>query len=76
MRVRASVAIKGIDFRCIIEKMKVPNGNGGGHPGAICFKLERSYIQDIHNYVASLISCVESLIEKKQDKYPKYERAN
>ena len=68
VRVRASVAIKGIDFRCIIEKMKVPNGNGGGHPGAICFKLERSYIQDIHNYVASLISCVESLIEKKQDK--------
>ena len=61
-RVRASEKIRGVDFRGLIEEMEVPEGNGGGHPGAICFKVERSLIQDIREYTQKLIAAVKGKI--------------
>ena len=60
-RVRASENLRGIDFRSLIDIMEVPDGNGGGHPGAICFKVEKHLISDIKEYVASLIFNVENI---------------
>ena len=61
-RVRASKQIKGIDFRVLVEEMEVPEGNGGGHPGAICFKVERALINDINEYTKKLIEAVKEKI--------------
>lgn len=63
-RVRASQAIKGTDFRPLIEELEVPEGNGGGHPGAICFKVERALINDINEYTKKLIEAVKGKIRK------------
>lgn len=67
-RVRAGEAIKGIDFRQVIEDLKVPLGNGGGHPGAICFKVEKKDIANLDEYVRLLIYEVQSLISIQQEK--------
>ena len=67
-RVRAGEAIKGIDFRQVIEDLKVPLGNGGGHPGAICFKVEKADIANLDEYVRLLIYEVQSLISIQQEK--------
>jgi len=67
-RVRAGEAIKGIDFRQVIEDLKVPLGNGGGHPGAICFKVEKKDITNLDEYVRLLIYEVQSLISIQQKK--------
>lgn len=67
-RVRAGENLKGIDFRCLVDIMKVPEGNGGGHPGAICFKIEKHLISDIKEYLASLVSNVEKIIEEYKAK--------
>ena len=61
-RVRASESIRGIDFRSLIEEMEVPEGNGGGHAGAICFKVDRALITDINEYTKKLIAKVEKKI--------------
>ena len=65
-RVRAGEVIKGIDFRQVIEDMKVPLGNGGGHPGAICFKIEKKEIDDLNSYVKHLVDNVLHLISINQ----------
>lgn len=65
-RVRAGEVIKGIDFRQVIEDLKVPLGNGGGHPGAICFKVEKKKIIDLNTYVKLLVDDVKFLISTKQ----------
>lgn len=66
-RVRAGEAIKGIDFRQVIEDLKVPLGNGGGHPGAICFKIEKKEIDNLNSYVKLLIDDVKRLISIRQE---------
>ena len=63
-RVRAGEVIKGIDFRQVIEDMKVPLGNGGGHPGAICFKIEKNTITSLGDYVMQLLENVNRIISK------------
>ncbi|MGP1438477.1 MAG: DHH family phosphoesterase [Treponema sp.] len=66
-RVRAGEIIKGIDFRQVIEDMKVPEGNGGGHPGAICFKVEKRMIANINDYTKKLMEDVLKIIKTKQN---------
>ena len=75
-RVRAGEQIKGIDFRCIIEDLKLPLGNGGGHPGAICFKVDKKDITNLDDYIKFLIDDVLHLISIKQEKplYENYEQ--
>ncbi len=63
-RVRAGESIKGTDFRPIIEDMQVPEGNGGGHAGAICFKVERRLIPNLDEYIDKLSSHVKRIIEE------------
>ena len=63
-RVRASEAIKGVDFRSIIEEIGVPDGNGGGHAGAVCFKVDRRFIDSLDEYVCRLFLAVERIIQK------------
>jgi hypothetical protein len=64
-RVRAGEAVKGIDFRQVIEDLKVPLGNGGGHPGAVCFKIEKEKIADLDEYVRNILEDVNHLISIK-----------
>lgn len=65
-RVRAGESIKGIDFRQVIDDLDVPLGNGGGHPGAICFKVEKNKITNLDSYVQKLIDDVLHIISLQQ----------
>ena len=67
-RVRAGEVIKGVDFRQVIEDMKVPLGNGGGHPGAICFKVEKKEITNLDEYLSHLLEDVKRIILMRQKK--------
>lgn len=59
-RVRRSKNFKNFDVRKIIQIFGIENG--GGHEGAIGFRIARDEIKDIDKYVDSLISGIEKEI--------------
>lgn len=61
-RIRASEKIKGIDFRPILTKFNITDG--GGHPGAIGFRIEKKSITDFVSYVNGIICEVEKLVNE------------
>ena len=50
----------------MIDDLDVPLGNGGGHPGAICFKVEKNKIANLDSYVQKLIDDVLHIISLQQ----------
>jgi nanoRNase/pAp phosphatase (c-di-AMP/oligoRNAs hydrolase) len=60
-RVRRSQQFKGFDLRRILEIFSIENG--GGHEGAIGFRLPRSRVGDLEGYVAHLIDGIEAALE-------------
>jgi nanoRNase/pAp phosphatase (c-di-AMP/oligoRNAs hydrolase) len=60
-RVRRSHQFKGFDLRRILEIFSIENG--GGHQGAIGFRLPRSKVGDLEGYVAHLIDGIEAALE-------------
>lgn len=56
-RIRRSQVFKEIDLREILKKFKIKNG--GGHAGAIGFRIEKNKIQNIHKYAKNLIKTIE-----------------
>ncbi|MDZ7794508.1 MAG: diguanylate cyclase [Spirochaetia bacterium] len=61
-RVRRSEVYKDIDLRTILSTFSIENG--GGHPGAIGFRVPEKDIPDISHYSLELIRGIEKLIEK------------
>ncbi len=61
-RVRRSHLYTALDLRVIIDKFSIKNG--GGHPGAIGFRIPQKDIKDIYGYVSMLIKGMEKLIEQ------------
>ena len=60
-RMRRSQAFQGLDLREILDYFKLKNG--GGHPGAIGFRIPRNEISSIQNYTKNLITGTEVLIQ-------------
>lgn len=60
-RVRRSHRFKGFDLRRILEIFSIENG--GGHEGAIGFRLPREAVGDFQGYVAHLIDGIEAGLE-------------
>lgn len=60
-RMRRSQSFKSLDLRKVIDHFSIENG--GGHPGAIGFRIDRDLIENIDEYVTLLISGTETLIE-------------
>jgi len=61
-RMRRSQGFKNLDLRKIIDHFSIENG--GGHPGAIGFRIDRDLIENIDEYVNLLISGTEALIKE------------
>ena len=58
-RIRVSEAARGIDLHPILSHFKITDG--GGHPGAIAFRLPREFGRSLH----SLIADIETFIKQK-----------
>jgi len=61
-RMRRSQSFKKLDLRKVIAHFSIENG--GGHPGAIGFRIDRDLIENIDEYVNLLISGTEALIKE------------
>jgi nanoRNase/pAp phosphatase (c-di-AMP/oligoRNAs hydrolase) len=61
-RVRRSELYKDLDLRTILSTFSIENG--GGHPGAIGFRIPEKDITDISGYSLELIRGIEKLIGK------------
>ena len=60
-RVRRSQAYSLLDLRRILDKFGIENG--GGHPGAIGFRIPQSQIPDPEGFVRELIAGIEDLMK-------------
>jgi nanoRNase/pAp phosphatase (c-di-AMP/oligoRNAs hydrolase) len=60
-RLRRSHQYKAIDLRTVLKSFSI--SNGGGHEGAIGFRVPKSEIDDLEDYVASLIRGIEDMTE-------------
>ncbi len=61
-RMRRSQKYRKLDLRMVIEKLKIENG--GGHPGAVGFRVDRNKIANIEEYADLIILETEELIKK------------
>lgn len=63
-RIRASERIKGIDFRTVLRKFNITDG--GGHPGAVGFRIGKKSISGFHNYVNTIIEEIEKMVSQME----------
>jgi len=68
-RLRRSAKYTKLDLRKVITKLDIKNG--GGHPGAIGFRLNKSDIKDISAYVEKLLDQVQELIAEAESESSK-----
>ncbi len=59
-RVRRSSMYKKFDLRAILTLFSIPNG--GGHEGAIAFRIPRAKVPDFPRYVEKLVSGIEAAL--------------
>lgn len=59
-RARRSKSFTAVDLRDLIDKLGVTNG--GGHQGAIGFRVERSAIADVGSYFATIVETMNQMI--------------
>lgn len=60
-RLRRSHQYKAIDLRTVLKTFSI--SNGGGHEGAIGFRIPKSEIDDLEHFVEQMIRGIEDLIE-------------
>jgi hypothetical protein len=60
-RLRRSHLYKAIDLRTVLKTFSI--SNGGGHQGAIGFRIPKIEVADLEDFVATLIRGIEDLIE-------------
>jgi nanoRNase/pAp phosphatase (c-di-AMP/oligoRNAs hydrolase) len=54
-----------LDLRSVIDHFKIENG--GGHKGAIGFRIDREKLADFHEFITELLSGTANLIEKSEN---------
>ncbi len=60
-RMRRAVSFKDLDLRSLLERFEL--ANGGGHEGAIGFRVPKLVIEDFAEFVEMLVTRTEALIE-------------
>jgi nanoRNase/pAp phosphatase (c-di-AMP/oligoRNAs hydrolase) len=60
-RLRRSARFTTLDLREVLEYLKI--SNGGGHPGAVGFRVKKDTVPDIAAYTQGLVAQIETLIE-------------
>lgn len=59
MRIRASRDVSGIDLRKLLTDLDIKDG--GGHPGAIGFRIPKGEMKDLSGFIADLLNRIEAL---------------
>lgn len=59
-RLRRSARFSTVDLRGILSALEIRNG--GGHPGAVGFRIKKAEIPDLTAYTETLIARIEELI--------------
>lgn len=63
-RMRRSHQFRGFDLRALLTDLKLTNG--GGHKGAIGFRLPKAQIEDFDGYISYLIDTAEAKLAASQ----------
>lgn len=61
-RLRRSQSYTGIDLRDFLEKMHIENG--GGHPGAVGFRISQKEVNDIRDIEQEILNTLEEMLSK------------
>ena len=61
-RLRRSARYTNVDLRTVLLKMQIENG--GGHPGAVGFRVKKDTVKDIANYTKDIVNQIEKLVEE------------
>jgi nanoRNase/pAp phosphatase (c-di-AMP/oligoRNAs hydrolase) len=61
-RLRRSAVFIKTDLREVLEWLSVENG--GGHPGAVGFRITKDEVKDIAAYTSELVSRIEELVKE------------
>lgn len=59
-RMRRSHSFKNLDLRTVLKKFHIKNG--GGHPGAIGFRIPESEIENLDSFIKNLVKGTEDMI--------------
>jgi len=60
-RMRRSHTFSKIDLRDIIKELKIEDG--GGHPGAVGFRIKQNSVTDLSKYIEEIINKVENIFK-------------
>ncbi|GHV82406.1 DHH family phosphoesterase [Spirochaetia bacterium] len=60
-RLRRSGKYTGLDLRTVLKKLKI--NNGGGHPGAIGFRLPKGDVADLQHFLQDLVGQLEDMVK-------------
>jgi nanoRNase/pAp phosphatase (c-di-AMP/oligoRNAs hydrolase) len=58
-RLRRSAKFLHVDLRTVLTGLKIENG--GGHPGAVGFRIKKDEVTDIEAYTADIVRHIETL---------------
>jgi len=61
-RLRRSAKFIHVDLRDVLAGLKIENG--GGHPGAIGFRVSKDEVKDIGSYTADIVDRIEKIVEE------------
>jgi len=61
-RLRRSAQYTKLDLRTVIARLGITNG--GGHPGAVGFRIKKSEVEDIKAYSEELLSRIQELLSE------------
>jgi nanoRNase/pAp phosphatase (c-di-AMP/oligoRNAs hydrolase) len=59
-RLRRSARFAAMDLREVLGRLKI--SNGGGHPGAVGFRVKKADVPDIAAYMQGLVTQIEALV--------------
>jgi nanoRNase/pAp phosphatase (c-di-AMP/oligoRNAs hydrolase) len=62
-RLRRSAKFTTLDLRTVLKPIGITNG--GGHPGAIGFRVAKEEVPDIHAFTAGIVGTVEGMIRSE-----------
>jgi nanoRNase/pAp phosphatase (c-di-AMP/oligoRNAs hydrolase) len=63
-RIRRSRQYRRFDLRHVLDEYSFQNG--GGHEGAIGFRLPKNQLQDLEAYVTELIGGIEAVVQREE----------
>jgi nanoRNase/pAp phosphatase (c-di-AMP/oligoRNAs hydrolase) len=61
-RVRRSLSYRSLDLREVLPELDVENG--GGHEGAIGFRVEKSTVDDFQAFVKRTVGTLKAAVER------------